>query len=172
MPPPLRTTPSDPSAFSLSASPVSATSPNVSPIARSPTRQRPPKPDNPLTFSTAVSVTGSPILSPTSSQMELEAHLLELTHAMKATLTEMLNSPSLRHACESDNEADSEFRSWVQARLMEKEMELKAFKKTQGRRRTSSISDWDCAGSGSASPSASFGIETMRAFGEERASYR
>lgn len=113
-------------------------------------------------------------MSPTDAEVELEAHLLELTHAMKATLTELLNSPSVRHACESDEEGDAEFRSWVQARLMEKEMELKAFKKTQGRRRTSSISDWDsAAGSeGARSPSASFGIETMRGFGEDRASYR
>lgn len=92
---------------------------------------------------------------------------------MKATLTEMLNCPTVRHAFESDEDGDAEFRSWVQARLMEKEMELKAFKKTQGRRRTSSISDWDSAGSNSASPSASFGIESMRGmYGEERASYR
>jgi len=158
MPLPLRT-----SSFSLSASPASTTSPNFSPTARSPTRQRQTNPTASPPPSTAVSITGSPILTPTnsSSQPELEAHLLELTHAMKAILTEMLNCPSVRHANDSDEEGDVEFRSWVQARLMEKEMELKAFKKTQGRRRTSSISDWD----NRANTSASFGIETIRGFG-------
>jgi len=81
---------------------------------------------------------------------------------MKATLTELLNCMSLRHPSEADDDGDAEFRSWVQARLMEKEMELKAFRKTQGRRRTSSMSD-----------GSSFGPETLLSgSGEERCGRR
>jgi hypothetical protein len=92
----------------------------------------------------------------------LEAYLLELTHAMKATLTELLNCQSVRHAPESADEGDLEFRSWVQTRLMEKELELKAFRKTQGRRRTSSMSDFE-----NGSPERSFGPETLQGINEE-----
>lgn len=81
---------------------------------------------------------------------------------MKATLTQLLNCESVRHACDSEQEADIEFRSWVQARLMEKEMELKAFKKTQGRRRTSSFSECDPA-SPTAERCSLFGPESMLA---------
>lgn len=160
MPPSLRSSEMSP----LSSSPQSARSSfTCHTPARSPSRKNTYSPirfPSPPT-SSAVSIETSPTLSYASPQPDIEAHLLELTHAMKATLTELLNCESVRHACESEEEADIEFRSWVQARLMEKEMELKAFKKTQGRRRTSSFSEYDHT-----SPTrgrGSFGPESMLA---------
>ncbi|KAF1985803.1 hypothetical protein K402DRAFT_421732 [Aulographum hederae CBS 113979] len=67
----------------------------------------------------------SPSSFPTTED-ETHARLYEINKQIKATLTELLNSTSVRH--------DDKVRAWVQGRLMEAEMELK-----RQRRRKSSV---------------------------------
>ncbi|KAF1810854.1 hypothetical protein P152DRAFT_373930, partial [Eremomyces bilateralis CBS 781.70] len=63
---------------------------------------------------------------PNSAQLHAdEAKLFDINHQIKATLTELLNAPSVRH--------DERMRAWVQERLMDAEQELKR----QRRRRSS-----------------------------------
>jgi len=55
-----------------------------------------------------------------------DAKLCEINHQIKATLTELLNTDSVKH--------DDKFRLWVQGRLMDAEQELR-----KHRRRRSSV---------------------------------
>ncbi|KJX96247.1 hypothetical protein TI39_contig687g00001 [Zymoseptoria brevis] len=70
--------------------------------------------------------TRNPSTSSTSSSHSNDADLMDLTHALKSTLTDLLNCEAVK--------ADAEWRSWCQARLMDAELELKR----QRRRRVSS----------------------------------
>lgn len=69
-----------------------------------------------------------------SRQSSDTQHLYEINNQIKATLTELLNSESVRN--------DDKARVWVQARLMEAEHELK-----KERRRKSSGADAGVASS-------------------------
>ena len=62
--------------------------------------------------------------SPTNSNRSSpESDLLELNNDIKATLTTLLNLPSVRH------DEEGEMRMWVQERLMDAEKEIKRLKR-------------------------------------------
>lgn len=76
-----------------------------------------------------------PMAQPIDHSVE-EEHLFDINQQIKATLTELINCEDVKH--------DKKFRTWVQAKLMEAEHELK-----RQRKRKSSVD-----------------VETMRAISE------
>jgi hypothetical protein len=77
----------------------------------------------PMSYSSTWSTSSAPVSSipdhhPTSTE---EDTLHEINQQIKATLTELLNCDSVKH--------DKAFRAWVQARLMDAEIELKRYRK-------------------------------------------
>ena len=104
--------PSDhPLSYSSSMSPTSPTSnrsmtssfASLSPVASHPSPQLPP-----LTHYRS---------EPVAHDTHEEERLFEINQQIKATLTELLNTASVKH--------DGSFRAWVQSRLMDAEVELK-----------------------------------------------
>ncbi|SMQ51489.1 unnamed protein product [Zymoseptoria tritici ST99CH_3D7] len=76
--------------------------------------------------SPTISHTRNPSTSSTTSSHSNDMDMLDRTHALKCTLTDLLNCEAVK--------SDAEWRSWCQARLMDAELELKR----QRRRRVSS----------------------------------
>jgi hypothetical protein len=77
-------------------------------------------------FSTSNAISSTPAVpSGLSSSSEAEASMFEISQQIKATLTSLLGCESVKH--------DTDFRAWVQEKLMEAEKDLKK----QRRRRSS-----------------------------------
>ncbi|KAF2878134.1 hypothetical protein BDV95DRAFT_12511 [Massariosphaeria phaeospora] len=115
-----------------SASPMTASSPELQSLSSSPTSRTPE-----LEFTSAYpsAVAAFPAHARGNLDDCDDAHRLrELNEQIKATLTELLNTDSVR--------SDDKYRAWVQGRLMDAEQQIR-----KQRRRRSSGSDREFASS-------------------------
>ncbi|EON65468.1 hypothetical protein W97_04706 [Coniosporium apollinis CBS 100218] len=117
-----------------STSPITAISETHTPESYSPFSASPPPglaSTYPAPATLTLAIPTEPGLAHRSSTMQTAAdkaeedRLYEVNHQIKTTLTELLNSPTVK--------ADNKFRAWIQNRLMDAEVELRK----QKRRRSS-----------------------------------